>query len=407
MSQAQESLGKERIAMKNNPLVIGLVVILITGINGCESDMGDPIPLHNGPGHQGIIGGHETNYDEWQGVVGLWGMAGIGASICTGTLLAPNIILSAGHCVYYPSDNIDFVQNPENLQIMGGATIGAVDYGFPEKVVKHPQWNGNLGWGAIDLSMIKLEEPIEGVDWYKIREAPAPPAGEMGWIVGYGQASQTDEVTAGTHRAGETTVQQVSGRTIYLMNPAATCQGDSGGPFFTQQGGEWVLTAVTSFGDGTCRTNSRGGSVNVVTYLSWIENTFLDLAGYELGEDPPPPDTDSETAGDADTDIDTDNDTDTDTDTDGDADTDNDADTDTDTDSDIDTDNDADTDGDADGDADADSDGDADTDVDSDSDSEKDAGSASGLNVMAGGCGCNFVGGRLTVSVFSLLIEVI
>ncbi|MCP4679712.1 MAG: trypsin-like serine protease [Deltaproteobacteria bacterium] len=394
--------------MKNNLLIVGLVMMFITGLNGCEPDMGEAIPL-DGPGHQGIIGGHETNYDEWQGVVGLWGMVGMGAAICTGTLLAPNIILSAGHCVYYPSDNINFIQNPGNLQIMGGPKIGGVDYGFPEKIVKHPQWNGNLGWGAIDLSMIKLETPIEGVDWYKIREAPAPNVGEMGWIVGYGQASQTDEMTAGTHRAGETTVQEKNNRTIYLMNPAATCEGDSGGPFFTQQGGEWVLTAVTSFGDGTCRTNSRGGSVNVVTYLPWIESTFLSLAGYELGEDPPLPDTDtdSETAGDSDSDSDADNDADTDTDSDAD----NDADTDTDTDSDVDADNDADADTDTDGDADTDSDGDADTDVDSDSDtdldSKEDAGPTSGFNNSAGGCGCDIMSGRPAVSALSLLIEII
>ncbi len=331
--------------MKPSRRIIGLLVVTVFCLGaaglGCEPADGE-IPVSSfseEPGMQGIVGGYETNYEEWQGVVGLWGVAGMGAAICTGTLLAPDIVLSAGHCVYQPSEGLNYVKNPDTLQILGGPQMGGADYGFAEKVVKHTNFNGNVMMG-VDLSMIKLQNPVEGVEIHGVRYDKAPKQGEMGWIVGYGKGTDADDLSAGTHRAGETTVKSVRPRVLGLATPTGTCQGDSGGPFFTEQDGEWVVTAITSYGPGYCGPNIVGYSVNVVTYRKWIEETFLELTGEELGG--------------------------------GDADTDTDADTDADSDGDTDTDTDADSDGDADADTDADSDGDADTDTDADTDADTD-----------------------------------
>ncbi len=347
-------------------------------------------------GSRGIIGGHETDYLEWKGVVGLWGAGAGGFAMCTGSLLAPNIVLTAGHCVYYPSDSINYVTSPTSMQLLGGAVIGQEDYGYAEQIVTHPNWNGYLTGSAVDLAMVKLQSPVSDIENYAVRESDPPDAGTMGWIVGYGKASM-DAGTEGTHRAGETTVQEVSNRILELRLPAATCQGDSGGPFFTWQSSAWVVTAVTSYGDGTCRTNAPGGSVNVVTYRQWIEDTFFNLAGYELGEDPPDTDTDTDTntATDTggDTDTDTDSDTDTDVDTDSDTDVDADADTDTDTDSDTDSDADGDTDADTDTDTDSDTetaeDTEPDDDTETETETETDSDGLSGFGTDGGGCGCN------------------
>ncbi|MCP4679713.1 MAG: trypsin-like serine protease [Deltaproteobacteria bacterium] len=315
--------------MKRSNRVITLLVVTVfcLGAVGLSCDpVDEEIPvssLSEKPGLQGIVGGHETNYEEWKGVIGLW----TGLGLCTGSLLAPDVVLSAGHCVFYKSwnqlENTDFVNNPQDLQILGGAVIGEEQYSWAEKVVKHPNWNGSLGGNAVDLSMIKLEEPIEGIETYGVRREAAPAKGSKGWIVGYGKSVNNDDMSAGTHRAGETTVKSVNNRVLGLATPSGTCQGDSGGPFFSEQDGEWVITAITSYGAGFCGPNVTGYSVNVVTYQKWIEETFLELTGEELN-----PGSDSD--GDTDTDVDGDSDSDTDTDVDGDSDGDSDSDSDAD-----------------------------------------------------------------------------
>ncbi len=284
--------------------------------NACETVLDenpkgdDPIP------EQGIIGGEQTNYEEWKGVVGLFS----GMSICSAVMLAPDIALSAGHCVLLTSigqPTVNYVRNPTTLQLLGGSNLD-IFYSYGEKVIKHPTWQGNLWPNAVDLSMIKLEEPLEDVEIYKVRKAPQPKIGDKGIIVGYGMAS-TDEMSAGTHRVGDTTILRMMGGRIELGNPAGTCQGDSGGPFFTDQNGEWVVTGITSFGTtGTCLATGGGWDINVVTYRSWIEKTFLELAGYELPEVEASPLDGDDTGGDSGSDSDGDGDGDDDGDSDGD-----------------------------------------------------------------------------------------
>ncbi|MCU0663891.1 MAG: trypsin-like serine protease [Myxococcota bacterium] len=252
---------------------------------GCASAE-DGAPVESAP--QSIVNGTETNYEQWKGVVGLF----TGMSICTATLIAPDIALSAGHCVFLPSQNVNYVKNPQDLMVIGGPQMASEDFlSYASKVIKHPQWQGNLWGNAVDLSLIKLENPAEDQPYYHLREAPSVKVGDKGWIVGYGKSyddgnasNLDDDATAGIHRAGETTVQTVQSRILELGSPTSTCQGDSGGPFFSQQNGKWVVTGVTSFGQGRCFASGGGWDVNVLTYRKWIETTFEELAGYPLSE---------------------------------------------------------------------------------------------------------------------------
>ena len=341
--------------MRNVSILLSAAVFLGMICLSCDREalVEDFIDQQSEPGFKGIAGGEETEYEEWQGVVGMFSAMGLYASICTGTMLAPDIILSAAHCVYYSQDgqSIDYVNNPDMLQVMGGSVLGDVDYGFAEKVVKHPSWQGNYMSISreVDLSMIKLERPIKDVEAFKVRKDAAPQIGDDGWLVGYGMSVNGDDYSAGTHRAGTAFVRERRNRVLGIGSPSSTCQGDSGGPFFTEQDGAWVVSAVTSYGRGdSCLPNDVGYSVNLVTYRKWIEDTFFELAGYELDGSPDEeePSTDADVDGDADADGDADGDADTD----GDADGDSDGDTDSDTDSDTDTVSESDADADGDGD---------------------------------------------------------
>ncbi len=279
-----------RTAMRLNPIAgFPALLTLLVGIAcaGCESAEGEIAMAGDSTRSQGIVGGEETNYKTWKGAVGLSGMG----NICTGTLIAPNIVLSTGSCVYVPGIGIDFVKNPELLQILGGAVIGNILYSYAEEVVIHPSYNGF----GVDLSMIKLETPIEDVEPHGLRKGSLT-RGEKGVIVGYGGFEYGDTSDVGRHRWGETTILCL-GANLQLGDPSGLCSGDSGGPFFTQENGEWVLTGVSSRVINECNPDKGSISINVLTYRNWIDKVYRKFTGEGL--DGPSGDTDTDTEPDA------------------------------------------------------------------------------------------------------------
>jgi V8-like Glu-specific endopeptidase len=132
----------------------------------------------------GIVNGVETSYSTWRGVVGLKFYTDNFISICTGTLIDPEVVLTAGHCVYLPEDGVDAVANPSQLAIVGGATMDIV-YTTAAKVTKHSLWSGDINDQlSVDLAMVRLQSPILTVETYPIVKT-APVKGTMGKIVGY------------------------------------------------------------------------------------------------------------------------------------------------------------------------------------------------------------------------------
>jgi len=281
-------------------------------------------PLHHGPGFNGITGGTPTNWEIWKGVVAVYTSSGYYGALCTGTLIDPRVVLTAGHCVYYPADGINSINNPGNVQILGGANLDSGAYLLSDvtEIVKHPEWNGTLD-GGVDLALIHLSTAVTYVDCYGVRQGAFPSVGEDGVIVGYG--NNTTNNGSGIHRWGNTTLLDVYSNLIELGNPTGTCQGDSGGPLFTDVGGEWMVTGVTSFGDSyTCDPMGGSWSVTAQTYRNWIEQWVIEWTGNGLDCSAVDGDVDSDT--DSDSDVDSDVDADTDADSDSDSDSDGDAD---------------------------------------------------------------------------------
>lgn len=209
----------------------------------------------------------------------------------SGTLIAPNWVLTAAHMV----DDI----------MSGTVTFGATQYSA-ERWVAHSKWNGDLLNGN-DIALIKLATDVIGID-IAVRYTGSDEYGRIGTAVGYGMSGtgETGAVTsAGTKRAGENVIDAFYSRsrkktsTIFLSdfdNPAnpgdnaygsstplaleyLIAPGDSGGPVFIDIGGERMLAGVNSFAasfDG--ETNSDYGDVSGHTRVSefnkWIDNTI-------------------------------------------------------------------------------------------------------------------------------------
>ncbi len=211
-----------------------------------------------------IVNGEETDYLSWQSVVGVIAYGETVFSTCSGIVIDPHVVLTAGHCVYYPEEGIDAVSHPESLEIQGGANItdDPMVFSRASHVTLHPTYE------FPDFAIIETEDPLYFLTPIPLRNFSVISEGENGIIVGYGLSSD-DESTIGIHRMGEAEVVYVGKTQITAAGPADGHSGDSGGPLLTFENGEWVVTGVHS--------NAGGLYVNTVYYTKWINDV---LKGY-------------------------------------------------------------------------------------------------------------------------------
>lgn len=259
-----------------------LKAVLSIGALGCDSGIDADEEWFE---VEGIIAGEETRFETWRGVLALLGSG----TLCTGTLVDEEVLLTAAHCVYEPQKGVNYLERPELLMVRGGANViesGAVTNAIGAQIVLHENWKGDIkDMEGVDLALIRLNRPLTEFETYTIRERTSPQIGQKGKIVGYGLWEDDLRDSAGVHRQGDTTVQDLRKNRIEMGEPSGVCNGDSGGPLFTFQDGRWVLTGVTSFGmSAICLPSQGGWAVDVVRYRSWIDSALRDLVGHGLDD---------------------------------------------------------------------------------------------------------------------------
>lgn len=199
---------------------------------------------------------------------------------CSGTLIGPNVVLTAGHCARHAT------------RVFFGTDVGQAGLvvRVAERVV-HPEYHRRR---HNDLMVLLLERPVTTVAPRKIAPKSVVEAATDGRVVGFGHVDPDGRMGYGTKRlvdvpivstdcrgqAGERDdrasygcdrgLEIVAGRRDLERD---SCRGDSGGPFYVQDGeGAWLLAGATSRATtAAVRACGDGGVyVRVDRYRSWI-----------------------------------------------------------------------------------------------------------------------------------------
>lgn len=178
---------------------------------------------------------------------------------CTGTLIAPRVVLTAAHC------------------LEGSAPL-AVRFDDGEITVSHRRVHPRYERLSLvnDAAVLQLAWPSTITPAVLPRGRVSLQPGARIRVVGFGR-TDAGEPSAVVRRTGFTTVTRVDDASFsYGSDPASTCDGDSGGPAFLEASGREVLVGVTSFGDAACeagvnvRTDAFTGDL-VGPYLALVD----------------------------------------------------------------------------------------------------------------------------------------
>jgi secreted trypsin-like serine protease len=233
----------------------GLLALLI-GLAACAASTDSA--EKTGQTSQAITQGATDSGDP--AVVALLGLSG---PYCSGTLVTPYIVVTAGHCASPAPDQVLFGAD-------GNGNGTKIDVALAHH---HPQFSSSTLANDIGIVALKTAAPAAPV-----RRGTAPvTVGQAIRIVGFGSTGLGD--TTALKHSGNTTIDTVKDTSFDLgPHPSQTCNGDSGGAAFDHDG---ALIGVTSDGDIQCQTFGR--DMRVDAFASFIDS---EIAAYKPPADP-------------------------------------------------------------------------------------------------------------------------
>jgi len=165
-----------------------------------------------------------------------------GTGFCTGALIAPNLVLTASHCLFNKSDGSRV--DPGTIEFLAGWRNGrAAAYRKVRRAVVHPDYVFNQAVSPErvrnDLALLELERPIRNTTVIPFETDPRPRKGDKVGVVSYAKG-----------RAEVPSLQQVCAviarqQGILVMNCDVDF-GSSGAPIFSFASGTPRIVSIVS-----------------------------------------------------------------------------------------------------------------------------------------------------------------
>jgi len=219
-----------------------------------------------------IVGGTITSsYPEVGGLTGKhWAQP---TPFCTGTLIRPQIFLTAAHCLF----SNDELFNSDNPQPFDPALLQVV-FGDQRYDVVSFSIHHHFNFPLNDIALLVLAQPIPDIAPAKVARV-SPPRSARATIVGFGDSGGPVADVGKHKREGTVRLRPCPAESDlrtsicwYTRHDGETnsCFGDSGGPVYVKSHASLYLAGIVSGGDG-CLT---GWSYNtdVAQYRDWMDD---------------------------------------------------------------------------------------------------------------------------------------
>jgi uncharacterized protein (TIGR03382 family) len=254
-----------------------VLVLLLATTNAVYADQRFELPQGEGDEpNQAVVGGDSVQPGQWPDAVAVLGTNGT----CTGTLIAPDVVLTAGHCAgIHPT------------QVIANTTDYSQSAGVRVQVARteaYPNWQTEY-----DVAVLVLASPIVGVTPRKVGTSCTFETFSRNTavrLVGFGATDMLGTTPNTQLKQAMTAVTDpectggngckkiiapggefVAGGT----GSADSCFGDSGGPVYLDTPNGAIVVGAVSRGVDGSETPCGGGGIYVRTdkLLEWIEAT--------------------------------------------------------------------------------------------------------------------------------------
>jgi secreted trypsin-like serine protease len=240
--------------------------------------------------HAAIVGGTPASEDTfpWLAFI-VYKSGGESLFSCTGTVVAPNVVLTAGHCA--ESVETGEVHEPSSYTVITGNvqwTASARQVSSVSRVIVYPGFDRGTLSG--DAALLVLSTPTTAPPITLASATSDPPilkAGTAGIVAGWGKSTPEQQTTTERLQWADTVVQQ----TAYCErdakpfdsedelcaidapgDEAGICFGDSGAPLFARNptGSGVVELALASHLYGQCSTTRPAVYTRADLIAPWV-----------------------------------------------------------------------------------------------------------------------------------------
>ncbi|MFZ1925484.1 MAG: serine protease [Solirubrobacteraceae bacterium] len=224
---------------------------------------------------------------------------------CTGTVIAPSLVLTAGHCAENMQTGVPF--NPSGFRVVTGAVAPLQPGDLVSTVlgvIVYPGLERKVDNGDVALLVLSTPTSAPPIALATPKQAKRLAAGAAATIVGWGKTAFEQSTLTEQLQSASTVVQArkwcrrnappfFPRSEICTITPPSyatgVCQGDSGGPLLVSgPSGEAIEAGVADHVYGRCSTRHPSVFASVGPIYPWVQTW---IAAYKRPTAPPAPPT--------------------------------------------------------------------------------------------------------------------